>query len=138
MAAATRKSFLLLSILFLVTLALGEGTRTWEQSKFDDLTKGTPQGVAIRSAGGWNWPRRSKLSTPRHPRTFGRLPPIRWAICTLPAGGPARVYEVTPAGQSSTIFETHELQVQALAVGKNGEIYAATNPDGKVYKNAGT
>ena len=32
--------------------AVAEGTRTWEQSKFDDLVKGTANGVAIRSTGG--------------------------------------------------------------------------------------
>ena len=36
----------------LTHIALAEGTRTWEQSKFDDLTKGTATGVAIRSMGG--------------------------------------------------------------------------------------
>ena len=47
------------SILFYVfTIAIAssygvaEGTRTWEQSKFDELVKGTSTGVAIRSAGG--------------------------------------------------------------------------------------
>ena len=49
-------------------------------------------------------------------------------------GAPARVYRITPQGQSSIIFEPQELQVQALAVDKNGVLYAATNPDGKVYR----
>jgi hypothetical protein len=51
--------FLLAGFLFtnlsssgLVSMAFAEGTRTWEQSKFDELTKGTAAGVAIRSAGG--------------------------------------------------------------------------------------
>ena len=50
------------------------------------------------------------------------------------AGSPARVYRITPDGKSTVIFEPQELQVQALAVDKSGVIYAATNPDGKVYK----
>jgi hypothetical protein len=44
------------------------------------------------------------------------------------------VYRITPQGQSTTIFEPQELQVQALVVDKNGVVYAATNPDGKVYR----
>ena len=36
----------------MASLAFAEGTRTWEQSKFEDLSKGTAKGVAIRSAGG--------------------------------------------------------------------------------------
>src|SRR5579862_719673 len=41
-----------LSISAPLATVLAEGTRTWEQSKFDDLTKGTATGVAIVSAGG--------------------------------------------------------------------------------------
>ena len=36
----------------LVPAGLAEGTRTWEQSKFEELTKGTAAGVAIRGSGG--------------------------------------------------------------------------------------
>src|ERR1700727_3719916 len=46
---------ILLSVLTITALTatvVADGTRTWEQSKFDDLTKGTATGVAIRSEGG--------------------------------------------------------------------------------------
>ncbi len=39
-----------------------------------------------------------------------------------------------PEGKATIIFEPQELQVQALKVGAGGVIYAATAPDGKVYK----
>jgi len=114
--------------------ATAEGTRTWEQSKYDDLVKGTPDGVAIRSTGGLELAPSFKLlySTPS---TYV------WAIAADEAGNvyaatgsPARIYRITPDGKSSIIFEPQELQVQALEVGPGGVIYAATNPDGKVYK----
>src|SRR6476646_6944086 len=112
----------------------GEGTRTWEQSKFEDLSKGTATGVAIRSMGGLELaPAFKAISTT--PSTY------IWSIAAdqsgnlyAAAGAPARVYRITPQGQSSAIFEPQELQVQALAVDKNGILYAATNPDGKVYR----
>ena len=124
-------SFLLLT---LASLLLAEGTRTWEQWKFEDLIKGTNQGVAILSTGGLELaPAFKSLATT--PSTF------IWAIAAdhdgivyAATGSPARVYRITPDGKSVTIFEPQELQVQALTVGKNGVIYAATNPDGKVYK----
>ena len=52
-----RKTLALLSTLILFifafsALALAEGTRTWEQSKFDELIKGTANGIALRSEGG--------------------------------------------------------------------------------------
>ena len=39
-----------------------------------------------------------------------------------------------PTGKATIIFQPQELQVQALQVGPGGVIYAATAPDGKVYK----
>ncbi len=129
-----RRLLVIFPILILISLALAEGTRTWEQSKFDELIKGTPKGVAIRSTGGLELaPAFTALYTT--PSTY------IWSIAAdregniyAAAGSPARVYRITPDGKSSVIFEPHELQVQALVVSDSGVIYAATNPDGKVYK----
>ncbi|HEY6764043.1 MAG TPA: hypothetical protein VI386_04675 [Candidatus Sulfotelmatobacter sp.] len=114
--------------------ALAEGTRTWEQSKFEDLTKGTATGVAIRSAGGLEL-------APAFKSLYGTPSTYIWAIASDDAGNvyaatgaPARVYRITPSGQASIIFEPQELQVQALQAAPGGVIYAATAPDGKVYK----
>jgi WD40 repeat protein len=120
--------------IFLLSFASAEGTRTWEQSKFEEFTKGTAKGVAVRSTGGLELaPAFTALSTT--PSTY------IWSIAAdregnlyAAAGSPARVYRITPDGKSVVIFEPQELQVQALAVDKSGVIYAATNPDGKVYK----
>src|SRR5271155_3231057 len=135
----TRKTLVLLSALILSTLtllepALAEGTRTWEQSKFDDLTKGTPKGIALRSEGGLELaPAFKSLATT--PSTY------IWSIASdaagnvyAAAGSPARVYRIAPDGKVTTIFEPQELQVQTLVVDKSGIVYAATAPDGKVYK----
>ena len=129
-----RKILVLLSALLLSTALVAEGTRTWEQSKFEELTKGTAKGAALRSTGGLELaPAFKALSTT--PSTY------IWAIASdaagniyAAAGSPARVYRITPTGECTAIFEPQELQVQALAVDKNNVIYAATNPDGKVYR----
>src|SRR5229473_2052349 len=136
-----RKTLPLLSALVLSTcalspFALAEGTRTWEQSKFDELIKGTPKGIALRSEGGLELaPVFKALATT--PSTY------IWSIASdsggniyAAAGSPARVYRITPDGQTATIFEPQELQVQALVADKNGIVYAATAPDGKVYRIA--
>jgi hypothetical protein len=122
------------SLFFCSIPALGEGTHSWEQSSFNDLSKGTAKGVAIRSTGGLELsPAFKSLATT--PSTY------IWAIAAdhagnvfAAAGAPARIYRITPDGKSSAIFQPQELQVQALVVDKNGVIYAATNPDGKVYR----
>jgi hypothetical protein len=114
--------------------AFADGTRTWEQSKFDDLTKGAATGVAIRSAGGLELAPSFKLLYAT-PSTY------IWAVAADDAGNvyaatgsPARVYRITPDGHATIIFEPQELQVQTLEVDSHGTIYAATAPDGKVYK----
>jgi WD40 repeat protein len=126
--------FLAFAICIPAATVLADGTRTWEQSKFDDLTKGTATGVAIRSGGGLELAPSFKLLYAA-PSTY------IWAAAADSAGNvyaatgaPARVYRITPDGKASTIFEPQELQVQALEVGPDGVIYAATAPDGKVYK----
>ena len=134
-----RKTFVfLLTLLVFIfafsALALAEGSRTWEQFKFEELIKGTPKGVALLSEGGLELaPAFKALATT--PSTY------IWSIASdsagnifVAAGSPARVYRITPDGQSSTIFEPQELQVQSLVVDKPGIVYAATAPDGKVYR----
>src|SRR5579859_1754864 len=136
-----RKTLALLTVLLLSSAALAEGTRTWEQSKFDELTKGTAKGIALRSEGG--------LELAPAFKTLASTPSTYiWSIASdsrgnlyAAAGSPARVYRITPDGQSTAIFEAPELQVQTLVVSKNDNkndktvvVYAATAPDGKVYR----
>ena len=113
---------------------LADGTRTWEQSRFEDLIKGSATGVAIRSAGGLELAPSFKLLYAT-PSTY------IWAVAAdesgnvyAATGSPARVYRITPDGAATIIFEPQELQVQTIEVGPRGVIYAATAPDGKVYK----
>ncbi len=134
MQVRPNRLFALLLVTLCSILGFAEGTRTWEQSKFEEFSKGTANGVAIRSSGALELaPSFKAIATT--PSTY------IWAIASDKAGNvyaatgsPARIYRITPDGQSTVIFEPQELQVQALVVDKNGVIFAATNPDGKVYR----
>jgi hypothetical protein len=124
----------LLSVFAISDSVFADGTRTWEQSKFEDLTKGSATGAAIHSSGGLELAPSFKLLYAT-PSTY------IWAIAAdesgnvyAATGSPARVYRITPDGAATIIFEPQELQVQTLEVGPHGVIYAATAPDGKVYK----
>jgi hypothetical protein len=124
----------LLSVFAISDSVFADGTRTWEQSKFEDLTKGSATGAAIHSSGGLELAPSFKLLYAT-PSTY------IWAIAAdesgnvyAATGSPARVYRITPDGAATIIFEPKELQVQTLEVGPHGVIYAATAPDGKVYK----
>ena len=129
-----RKLFFLVPALLISSLLFAEGTRTWEQSSYDEFEKGTAKGVAIHSNGHLELaPPLKAISTT--PSTF------LWALAAdtagdiyAAAGAPARVYRITPQGQVSIVFEPQELQVQSLLVDRDGTLYAATSPDGKVYK----
>jgi len=124
----------LLATAFIYVSAFAEGTRTWEQSRYEDFTKGTTHGVAITSDGSLALAPAMKLiaTTPAN---------AVWALAVgakgelyAATGAPARVYTIQPGGQPVAIFQPQELQIQAIVVDKNGTVYAATNPDGKVYK----
>jgi hypothetical protein len=115
-------------------LLFADGTRTWDQSKFEELIKGTTQGVAIRSTGGLELAPAFKLLATTPSAFIWSIAADREGNVYAAAGSPARVYRITPEGKATVIFEPQELQVQALAVDKNGAIFAATNPDGKIYK----
>ncbi len=142
MQSARKPFFFLLAGLLLTNLsgsglipsAFAEGTRTWEQSKFEELTKGTATGIAIRSTGGL-------ALAPTFKSLYATPSTYIWAMAAddagnvyVATGAPARVYRITPDGKATIIFEPKELQVQALRTGPGGAIYAATAPDGKVYK----
>ena len=121
------------SILLCSVFAFAEGTQTWEQSKFEDFEKGTTSGVSIRSDG-------TLELAPQFKPVYTSPSTYLWAITAdaagniyAAAGAPARVYRITPDGKAQYIFEPKELQVQAL-LERKGAVYAATSPDGKIYK----
>jgi sugar lactone lactonase YvrE len=117
-------------------MAFADGTQSWTQTSYDDFSKGTAKGVALRSDGTLELAPAFKMVATT-PSTF------LWAIATdaegnvyAAAGSPARVYRITADGKVTNIFEPKELQVQALAIdpAQKGVVYAATSPDGKIYK----
>jgi sugar lactone lactonase YvrE len=117
-----------------VASGLAEGTRSWEQRKFDDFEKGTAKGVAIRSEGALEL-------APSFKAIYTTPSTYIWSIAAdaqgnayAATGAPGRVYRITPQGQATVIFQPQELQVQSLLVDPKGTVYAATSPDGKVYK----
>ncbi len=85
---------------------------------------------------------RADSNSPQHSKPLATTPSTYiWSIASdsagniyAAAGSPARVYRITPDGQTTTIFEAQELQVQTLIADKSGIVYAATAPDGKVYR----
>ncbi len=129
-----KRTALIFILLLAAVAALGEGTRTWQQSKLEEFSKGTATGVAIGSDG-------SLVPAPAFQSLATTPSSYLWDVAAdaqgnvfAAAGSPARVYRITADGKITVVFRPQELQVQALAVDKSGAVYAATSPDGKIYK----
>ncbi len=124
-------------LLLLLTSGLvahAQGTHLWTQSRFEDFEKGRPQGVAIGSDG-------SILPGPKVSTVFTTPSTYVWSVASdtagnayVATGSPATVLKVSPDGKSTKLFETKDLSVQAVRVGGDGYVYAATLPSGKVYR----
>jgi hypothetical protein len=118
--------------------AMAQGTKQWTTSRYDEMERGTTEGVAIRGDGRLEaGPATSLLY-----ETGGNYV---WSVAADAAGnayvglsgtaaGGAVVMRVTPDGKAVKVFEGKELGVQAVRVGGDGRVYVATSPDGKVYR----
>ncbi|MDP9050520.1 MAG: fibronectin type III domain-containing protein [Acidobacteriota bacterium] len=118
--------------------AVAQGTKVWSVTRYDEMERGTTEGVAIRSDGRMEaGPATSLLY-----QTGGNYV---WAVAEDAAGnayvgmggtaaGGAVVMRIAPDGKATKVFEGKELGVQSLRLGTDGQMYAATSPDGKVYR----
>jgi hypothetical protein len=52
----------------------------------------------------------------------------------LGTGHDGKIYKVPTTGTGSLLYDAAELDVTALAIGRDGALYAGTSPDGKVYR----
>jgi len=122
--------------------AAAQGTKLWTTSRYDEMERGTTQGVAIRSDG--------RIEPgPATSLLYESSGNYVWSVAADAAGnaymgmggtaaGGAVVMRVAPDGKATKVFEGKELSVQALRLGTDGHVYAATSPDGKVYRLGAT
>ncbi|MGC1783057.1 MAG: hypothetical protein WA708_11100 [Acidobacteriaceae bacterium] len=122
-------------LLFSASIAAqAQGTQLWNQSSYESFEKGTPHGVAIRSDGALE-------ASPAPTEVLATSASYIWSVAVdgrgnvyLGTGSPATVLKVTPDGKSTPLLETKDLSVQAVRMGPDGMLYAATLPNGKVYR----
>ncbi len=119
---------------FISVSCLAQGTKVWTESHMEDWEKGRPQGIAIASDGSLA-PAPDTAVTATTPSTY------IWAVASDKAGNayaatgsPATVLRIARDGKATTMFKTKDLSVQAVTVGPDGSVYAATLPDGRVYR----
>ncbi|AXC15069.1 hypothetical protein ACPOL_5825 [Acidisarcina polymorpha] len=129
-----RFSLQLLLFVAFAPLAQGQGTHLWTQSRYEEFERGHPHGAAIRSDG-------SIIPGPKLSLVSSTPSTYIWALAAdgsgnafVGTGSPATVLKVSADGKSTKLFETKDLSVQAVRVGGDGSVYAATLPSGKVYR----
>ena len=114
-------------------LCFAVATHTWLTSSYADFEKGELQGVSVRSDG------RITLA-PQSQELFDTSLAYIWSIVRdshgviYAGGGPgARVYRFAN-GKPEKIAEFESVEVHALAIDRQDRVYAATFPDGQIYR----
>src|SRR5882757_1259439 len=113
-------------------------TRFWEQGDRSDFEKGSLHHLSLRGDG-------RIFLAPEFPEVFDSSTAYLWAIASDSKGnlytagggsgsGSAKLFILDPSGKSRTFAELEGLEIHAIAVDSNNDVYAATDPDGKIYK----
>lgn len=135
---STRTNINLLALLtFIIACALpalGGDPVIWETGSRTELLRGDVRGVSITDTG-------ALLLAPQFSQVFSTEQPYVWSSVSdaagniyLGTGHDGKLYKVAPDGKGSLLYDAAELDVTALAVGRDGAVYAGTSPDGKVYR----
>ncbi|MGH9875096.1 MAG: hypothetical protein ACRD9S_21785 [Pyrinomonadaceae bacterium] len=106
----------------------------WETSGRADLLKGDARGVSISDTG-------MLMLAPNFTEVFNTEQAFVWASSVdaqgnvyLGTGHDGKIFKVSADGRGALFYDAAELDVTALATGKDGALYAGTSPDGKVYR----
>ena len=103
----------------------------WRVSTQQELLRGTADNVSIDADG-------RLLLGPNAERVLETGVPFLWSLeragdaVWVGGGPPGAVFRVTPAGAATTVFDGAAGDVQALAAGARGDVFAATSPDGRI------
>ena len=106
----------------------------WGLNSRADILKGEARVVSITDTG-------AILLAPKMTQVFDTTQAFIWSGAGddkgnifLGTGHDGRIYKVGADGKGALFYDSAELDVTALAVGKDGFLYAGTSPDGKVYR----
>lgn len=127
-------------VLFLCTIlcVYAVDTKTWEQGSMENFDQGTLLHLSLASDG--------RLAVaPRLRPVYDASVAVLWAIArdskgTIYTGGGslggsrAKLFSIDSQGRGKLLAELDGIGVQAIAIDKQDRVYAATSPDGKVYR----
>src|SRR2546423_1664183 len=126
-------SLLIVLIAFAVPILAAEPI-IWETNSRAELLRGEAHGVSVTDTG-------ALMLAPRFTQLFNTDQPYIWSSVAdsagniyLGTGHDGKIYRVSPDGHGALLYDSPELDVTALAIGRDGALYAGTSPDGKVYR----
>lgn len=131
-------ALVLCTFLALAALLFAVETKVWEHAEQADFEKGTLAKLSLSSDG--------RLTTaPVLREVYDPSLAFLWAVArdskgNLYAGGggvggsKSKLVIVDSAGKARTLAELDGMLIQALVIDKQDRVYAATSPDGKVYR----
>jgi len=129
---------LLLVALSAVATGLAVDTHFWQHGDRADFESGTLKNLSLRADG-------RLFLAPEFTEIFDSSTPYLWALAADSKGnlytagggtgsGTARIFVIDRAGKSRMFAELDGLEIHSIVLGPKDEVYAATDPDGKVYK----
>lgn len=138
MGSFRKKTWVFAAWIALAGAALAQGTKLWTTGRYDEMARGNPEGVAIRNDGRLSpGPATSLLHTTGENFVWSVADDgSAGAFVGLggTSAGSAVILHVNAIGRSDKIFDSKEIGVQALRLASDGTLFAATSPDGKVYR----
>lgn len=127
------KFFVFILLLFVVSIKASEPA-VWSVDTRAEVLKGEAQGVSVTDTG-------AIVLAPKLNRLFDTGQSYVWSSATdaagnvfLGTGNDGKIFKVDASGKGTLFADLAELDVSALAVGRDGALYAGTSPDGKVYR----
>src|SRR5438105_1405601 len=112
----------------LASRALAIGPSVWSVDSRAEVLRGDAHGVSIGDTG-------EITLAPRLTEIFRTEQPFIWSSVAdaagnvyLGTGSDGKIFKIDPSGKGTLFSDLAELNVSALAIGKNGELFAATSP----------
>lgn len=127
----------ILVTLFFTISALAGGPQVWSVNTRAEVLKGDARGISIDADG-------TIRLAPKLTEVFKTGEQYIWSSAAdaagnvyLGTGGDGKIFKVDTWGKGALLADLGQMNVTALAIGKNGELLAGTSPDGKVYRIGG-
>ncbi|MBI3210588.1 MAG: hypothetical protein HYZ37_17015, partial [Candidatus Solibacter usitatus] len=132
------KSVAVLAGLVLAASSYAVETHFWQHFDPSDYEKATLKNLALRSDGRLSL---APVFKEIHDPSLAYL----WAVAAdskgnvyfgggTPGASSAKLFQKDPAGKVKTLAEVAGLEIHAIAVNSRDQVFAATSPDGKVYR----